>query len=88
MEQENKIIEKRETNFIAVFSLILAICAWITPFIHKGCDNVPNLIGGGAAVMGLIGLIWLKMKNQKGDGYAYLGIILGLAAYILLVSLC
>jgi hypothetical protein len=79
---------EQETNFIAISSFILAIFAWLTPFISTGCNNIPNIIGGGAAVTGLIGLVWLKMKNQKGGSYAILGIILGLAAYILLVSLC
>ena len=84
MEEENKIIEKTETNFIAVSSFILAVFAWVS----SPSNMLPSdMIGAGAAVMGLIGLIWLKIENQKGDIYAYLGIFLGLVAYILLVSL-
>ena len=79
---------EQKTNFIAISSFILAIFAWLSPFISTGCNNIPNIIGGGAAVMGLIGLIWLRMKHQKGTLYAFLGIILGLAAYMLLVTLC
>jgi hypothetical protein len=78
----------QKTNFIAVFSFILAIIAWLTSFISATCDNFSSVLGGGAIIMGIIGLIWLKLKQQKGSIYAYLGIALGLAACILLVTLC
>ncbi len=88
MEQENKITEQKETNFIAVSSFVLAVFAWISSFISNECNWPSDSIGGIAAFLGLIGLIWLKAKNQKGDIYAYLGMLLGLAAFIILVNLC
>ncbi len=79
----------KETSIFAIFSFLLAAFALVYEFfINHECDTmVGNLTGVAAVIVGIIGLIWMKRKNQAGKGVAILGIILGLLAASL-VSLC
>ncbi len=87
MEQTKTFL--RETNGLAIFSFLLADFALVYEFFinHECGTTVANLTGLAAVIMGIIGLIWMKRKKQKGKWFAILGIILGLLAASL-VSLC
>lgn len=77
----------RETNGLAIFSFLIAIYAIHLAFTSHECSNTPSLIGLGAFFTGIISLIWIKIKKQKGKWFAILGIIIGLLAGGL-VSMC
>lgn len=86
MERIKKFI--KETNTLAIFSFLIAILTWLVGFLHKGCDNTTDIFGAGAVLLGIIALIWLRVKKQKGIRLAILGIVIGGVGSILLVSLC
>ena len=78
----------RETNGLAIFSFLIAIFALVYAFTSQECGTeVENLTGLGAVFMGIIALIWIRTKKQKGKWFAILGIIMGLLAASL-VALC
>jgi multidrug transporter EmrE-like cation transporter len=79
----------KETNGLAIFSFLIAVFASVYEFIisHECGTTVANLTGLGAVFMGIISLIWMRRKKQKGKWFAILGIIMGILATGL-VSLC
>lgn len=86
MEKIKKFI--KENNGLAIFSLLTAAFAWIFPFCKftSGCFavGVGCISGAGAVIMGIIALIWLIIKKQKGVILAVLGIILGILAFFII----
>ncbi len=78
----------KETNGLAIFSFLIAIFALVYVFTAKECGSEVNSIAGlGAVFMGIIALIWMRTKKQKGKWFAILGIIMGLLAASF-VSMC
>ena len=72
----------KERNGLAIFSFLLAVFGFMYEFNinHEYGSTVINLTGITAVIMGIVGLIWMKRKKQKGKWFAILGIILGLLA--------
>jgi hypothetical protein len=82
MEKFKKFINK--TNALAIFSLLATIFGLVLDFvIDIKYWNVMGEIGGLSAIaMGVLALIWIRMKKQKGNILAILGILLGIIAWI------
>jgi len=78
----------REFNTLAIISILIVLGCWLYPVLFKlkGCAcetiNILSLIG---AVSGLISLIWIKIKKEKGCLLAILATIFGILGYIVLV---
>jgi len=78
----------KEFNTLAIVSILLVFGSWFYPVFFKfqGCAcealNILSLIG---AVSGLISLVWIKIKKEKGYLLAILAIIFGVIGYIALV---
>ncbi len=86
MEKIKTFIE--EANGLAIFSFLIAIFALVYVFTSKECGSSVNSVTGlGAVFMGIIALIWMRIKKQKGKWFAILGIIIGLLAASI-VSMC
>jgi hypothetical protein len=94
----------RETNGLAIISLLAAISAWTLILINLLIDlgwvydnyrwaynlidtvEGPTLLGVPVAVLlGIVALIWLKIKKQKGEFIAILGIAMGTLAFFFLL---
>lgn len=77
----------KETNGLAIFSFLLAVFCFSTPFIGYFPFPFPHLkifyavldSGGApiALVSGIGALIWIKKTKEKGRWLAILAIILG-----------
>ena len=68
----------KETNGLAVLSFLTAIFAFVFIFTLQNCRGVqPSLFGFSAFITGIISLIWIKLKKEKGILFAILGIIIG-----------
>lgn len=77
----------KETNGLAIFSFLLSIFAWVfSDFI--GCSSAPSTLAFAAFLVGIVALIWLKRKKQKGAFLATFGIFLGFVGTFLLVTMC
>ena len=72
----------KEANGLAIFSFLIAFSALVYVFADRTYpyfgDEAINFIGICAIFMGIISLIWMKIKKEKGIPFAVLGIIFGL----------
>ncbi len=72
----------KETNILAIFSFLIAVFAYVYEFIisHEYGTTVLNSSGVIAVVIGIISLIYIRKRKERGKWFAILGIILGLLA--------
>jgi uncharacterized membrane protein HdeD (DUF308 family) len=73
----------KETNRLAIFSFLIAIFGLYYGFPYQECNNVAILIGLVAFLTGIVALVRLSIKKQKGEMFAILGMLLGLLASVL-----
>jgi|GEM_PF-4366255 len=73
----------KEVNILAVFSFttaVLALYYWFTP---RECSIALSLIGLEAFIMGVISLVRIETKKQRGELFAILGMMMGLLTIVL-----
>jgi len=74
----------KEYNALAIISFLLALGIWLSPLFFSCCINGQHIISAIALVAGIVSLIWIKVKKEKGYLLAIMAIIFGLLGFIYL----
>ena len=78
----------KRINVLAVTGFLLGLLSFVLEFSIKQCgDETGHIIGMGAVFTGVVGLIWIVVKKQRGGWFAILGIMIGLLTNAI-VTMC
>lgn len=80
-----KIKDLKQYNALALVSFIFIILVWLIDF--NKCNATSDL-SVLAMFMGILSIIWILMRKEKGYNLALATIILGLAGNVVFITLC
>lgn len=78
----------KEINVLSIFSFLLVVVAYLIGFLDERCGNGSSNLSFGAALLGIVALIYVKIKCKKGEWLALISILLGLIGSFIFVSFC